>query len=186
MDFDISETMDGLDFLKDSQFSHVLIVQGDKPQETSRNVYGTKSINLISTIRQYYPNLKIYAALDPYRQGMSEEIRYAHQKIDAGINGFFSQPFFDLRLLEMYEEQLRGIDIFWGVSPVLNEKSKRYWEVKNKVVFPSDFSYSLSWNQSFGRELLEFSLERGNSVYFMPIKADTKEYLEGIFDSCSF
>ena len=41
-----------------------------------------------------------------------------------------------MRYLEMYADLLDGLDIYWGVSPVLSERSVSYWRNKNNVIFP--------------------------------------------------
>lgn len=75
--------------------TEVLVVSGDAPQEMGRKVYPTTAVNLIRRFRRDWPHLKIYAAYHPYRQGIRAEYDYAASKLDAGADGFFTQPFFD-------------------------------------------------------------------------------------------
>ncbi|UCD15377.1 MAG: methylenetetrahydrofolate reductase, partial [Candidatus Omnitrophota bacterium] len=125
--------------------------------------------------------LKVYAAIDQYRSSLEKEYEYIQRKIDAGACGFFTQPFFDLNLLEDYLKKLAGIDVFWGVSPVITEKSKKYWEDNNKVKFPADFSLTLEWNRHLAAEMFSFTKEIVHAhIYFMPIKMDFVDYLTGI------
>ena len=94
----------------------------------------------------------------------------------------FSQPLFDLRLIEICAEQLAGHEVYWGVAPVLRAGSRRYWEVKNRAFFPADFEPTQKWNQRFAREALAWVRERGTHLYFMPIRADLGSYLAGFLD----
>ncbi|WP_265351665.1 hypothetical protein [Leptospira soteropolitanensis] len=36
-------------------------------------------------------------------------------KIDAGADGFLIQPFFDLRLIDIFTEKLRGKNVYIGM-----------------------------------------------------------------------
>lgn len=105
---------------------------------------------------------------------------YAASKLDAGADGFFTQPFFDLRLLEVHHELLAGRTVYWGISPVLTDRSRAYWEATNRAVFPREFAASLDWNQEFARRALEFLRSVGGNVYFMPIRIDVERYLSGV------
>lgn len=158
----------------------VLVVAGDPPADMSRKVYPTSSIDLIRKIRRELPHLSVYAALDPYRAGFTRERDYALQKLDAGAQGLFTQPFFDLRLMEIYAEILADVDMFWGVTTVTNERSQQYWQTRNRAIFPADFTPTLAWNRRFAKEALAFVRGRGSSLYFMPIRTPVLEYLEGI------
>ena len=160
--------------------TEVIVVTGDPPQEMRRRVYPTTAVSLIRRIKRDWPNLKVYAAYDPYRQGIRAELDYAAGKLDAGADGFFTQPFFDLRLLEIHAELLAGQVVFWGVSPVMTDKSRAYWEATNHAVFPGEFVASLEWNQEFARRALQFLRSVGGHVYFMPIKIDIGSYLSPV------
>jgi predicted CoA-binding protein len=110
--------------------------------------------------------------VDPYRKNIREELDYIKRKKDAGADGFFTQPFFDLRLMDIYAELLEGSEIFWGVSPVTGEKSVNYWETKNNVVFPKDFEPTLAWNIDFAQKALAYTEKTNTNIYFMPIRTD--------------
>ncbi|MES1257159.1 MAG: methylenetetrahydrofolate reductase [Acidobacteriota bacterium] len=162
--------------------TEVLIVTGDAPREMGRRVYPTTAVNLIRRLRRDWPHLKIYAAYDPYRQGIRAEYDYAASKLDAGADGFFTQPFFDIRLLGIHAELLTGKRVFWGVAPVTTETSRAYWEATNRTVFPRDFAPTLEWNQAFARRALEFLRTHGGHIYFMPIRIDIERYLRGVLN----
>ncbi len=167
-------------FLVAQGITEVLVVTGDAPVDMSKKVYPTTSIDLIKEIKQQFPSLKVYAAVDPYRQGFRDEVDYVHRKMDAGADGLFTQPFFDLRMMKIYAELLRGYNVFWGVTPVASERSRSYWEARNRAVFPADFRPTLQWNRAFAGAALEFVQEQSASIYFMPIKVDILRYLQGI------
>ncbi len=161
----------------------VIVVRGDPPQRPGRLVHPTTSVELITALRAAVPELRIYAALDPYRRPLRVELEDAHAKLEAGADGFFTQPYFDLRLMEIWADAVgEGTDAYWGVSPVTRAASRRYWETKNGVVFPRGFDLGLAANQAFGREALAFARARGHGVYFMPIREDPVVYLEGVLD----
>ena len=124
--------------------------------------------------------MKVYAAIDQYRQSMRKELNYIDRKEYAGADGFFTQPFFDLRLLEMWHEQLQGKTVFWGISPVTSERSYWYWVTKNQTVFPAHFRAELEWNIDFGRQVLDFARKTNDSVYIMPIRTKVNQYLRGL------
>jgi len=85
-----------------------------------------------------------------------------------------------MRLMEMYADMLDGQNVYWGVSPVMSERSQSYWELKNNVVFPKDFKPTLDWSIEFSKRALEFVNKRGANLYLMPIKSNLKAYLQGV------
>lgn len=161
-------------------FSEVLVVSGDQPQGDARRLSPATAVTVIQRLKREWPGLKVYAAYDPYRQGLRAECEYAAQKLDAGADGFFTQPFFDLRLLEMHAEFLAQHTVFWGITPVTTETSRAYWAETNRVIFPRDFAPTLDWNQNFARCALELLRGAGGNVYFMPIRVDLERYLAGV------
>jgi methylenetetrahydrofolate reductase (NADPH) len=181
IDFSLKEDISIAAALQEYNIMEVLVVSGDPPTDMSRTVYPTSSTEFIRKMKMECPWLKVYAAIDPYRSSVRAEYEYIERKREAGADGFFTQPFFDLRLMEIYAELLEGQDVFWGVAPVMTEKSRLYWETKNYAVFPRSFEPSLAWNTNFARQALEFSRKSGGSIYFMPIKTDLYAYLNGIF-----
>lgn len=82
--------------------------------------------------------------------------------------------------MEIYHDLLPGIEIFWGVSPVMSVRSKDYWDNLNNAIFPPDFEPTLEWNRRFARQALEFARQTDSNLYFMPIRVDLVEYLDCI------
>jgi methylenetetrahydrofolate reductase (NADPH) len=72
---------------------------------------------------------------------------------------------------------LHGLDVFWGIAPVLGEKSRAYWEVTNKVVFPRQFEPTFGWNTAFARRAIALLSEAGGNAYLMPIRVNLRKYL---------
>lgn len=158
----------------------VLVITGDPPQDMSHKCYRTSCLEMIRRLKRELPHLKIFAGMDPYRSGIKEEIDYVLAKHDAGAEAFFTQPFFDLRLMDIYQGFLQDFTIYWGVSPVLTENSRNYWENKNNAVFPPDFVPTLEWNRRFAEQALDFATSCNGNLYFMPIRTNIADYLEGI------
>jgi methylenetetrahydrofolate reductase (NADPH) len=136
MDVDLKAPLALGPFLRAHDIHEVLVVTGDAPVDMSHKVYGSSAIDLIKKLRVELPEVKIYAALDPYRQSFLAERDYALKKLEAGASGLFTQPFFDVRLMEVYADLLPGIEVFWGVTSVTSRRSARYWQTRNKVFFP--------------------------------------------------
>jgi len=181
IDFDIRQPFPLSDFLKEHHIRTALVIEGDKPQDMRHTIYPTSSVDLIRKLKREAGDLTIYAAFDPYRNNIRYELEYLQQKIEAGAKGFFSQPFFDLRLLEIYSEYLEGQDVYWGISPITGERSKLYWETRNRAIFPKSFVPTLDWNVRFGQEVMDFCRKKNFNLYLMPIKIDLKEYLRKLF-----
>jgi methylenetetrahydrofolate reductase (NADPH) len=180
MDFDLTGPFVLKDLLATRGLSEVLVVRGDTPQALGRRIYPTRPTELIAAIKSQLPGLKVYASFDPYSSTLHAAAALARAKLDAGADGFFTQPFFDLRWMDVCAEVLAGCEVYWGVSPVLGPQPRRYWEVKNRVVFPAGFEPTLAWNHRFAAASLAWVRERGAHIYFMPIRTDLGTYLEGI------
>jgi len=180
IDFDLGKPFPLAETLAQYGIDRVLVIAGDQPQDMSRRVFRTSSVELIRAIKTQVPGLKIYAGIDPYRTGIKDELDYVKRKLDAGAEGFFTQPFFDLRLMEIYYDLLSGLEVYWGISPVMSVRSKDYWDNLNNAIFPPDFAPTLEWNRALARKALEFVDKTGSSLYFMPIRVDLVAYLEGI------
>lgn len=172
--------------LVNHHIKEVLIILGDPTaQNTSHQFIPCSTLDLIKKFKQELPKIKVYAGLDPYRASFLMEWEYIEQKIDAGAEGFFTQPFFDLHLLERYLKKLSKmkVETFWGVSPVVSPRSKHYWESRNNVKFPPQFQLTLKWNQQFAKMVIRLIKNFTHShIYFMPIKMDIVEYLTGIIE----
>ncbi|MHC1747213.1 MAG: methylenetetrahydrofolate reductase [Cellulosilyticaceae bacterium] len=180
IDFDILEELPFKEYFLQNNIKEVLVLSGDLPQDLSRRVYNTNTIDFIRKIKQEMPQLKIYAGIDPYRGSIQNEFEYIKRKLYAGCDGFFTQPFFDLRFLEVYADYLEGTEVYWGISPVTSEASQSYWQTKNKAIFPRDFKPTLEWNIAFAKQALNYAKKRDINIYFMPIRTDLREYLEAI------
>lgn len=178
-DIDLSQPLPMVEGLKEHGITEVLVVSGDHTPGAPP-VSGPRAVEVIRKFKAEHPGFKVYAAIDQYRSGMRQELLYVEEKRTAGADGFFTQPFFDLRLMEIYAELFRGLEIFWGVSPVLSERSQAYWENRNNVVFPKGFSATMGWHRDFASQSLEFARKHRGHVYLMPIRADIKQYLKGI------
>jgi methylenetetrahydrofolate reductase (NADPH) len=177
IDFNLRERFGLADRLAELDIQSVLVITGDLPQDMSRRVYRNSSLELIRVLKKEAPKLEVFAGIDPYRSSLRAELDYAQAKMDAGADGFFTQPFFDLRLLDIYMEHISLKSVFWGVCPVTSEKGRAYWESKNLAVFPKDYGLGLDANVGFARELIRRVWAREGNVYFMPIRAEPVSYL---------
>jgi len=184
-DFSLDESFHPADFFRKNGISRALVIAGDplpgEPDKDSSN----HTIGLIKKIKAEMPELEIYAGFDPYRTNIRYELDYLKAKEEAGAVGFMSQPFFDLRLLELYAEYLEGKCVFWGISPVLSESTKRYWESRNRALFPRSFLPDLHWNIAFARQAMDYCKRNNFNLYLMPMKTEIKTYLSGIWPQCS-
>ncbi len=179
-DFDLDNTQVIDQILDTHQFPQILVVGGDFFE--GREHYETSSIKLIQYIKQKYPKTKVYAAIDPYRSSFGEEVKYTKEKIKRGADGFFTQPFFDLQLLDLWMKTLDGATVYWGLSPVLSEKSQTYWEKRNLVNFPAGFQPTLEWNSQFAADAIELIKKNHTDLYFMPIRIPVVDYLNSILE----
>lgn len=118
IDFNVENPEKIFKIIEENELEKVLIISGDPPQDMSYEVFPTSSISLCKIIKKGFSKIKIYGALDPYRSSIKDEMDYLDKKKDCGFDGFFSQPFFDLRLLEIFLENYEDDEIYWGISPV--------------------------------------------------------------------
>lgn len=182
IDYDLNRPLKLCRILQESGIHTVLVIAGDQPHDMARRTYRTSTIALIHALKQQMPALRVFAGIDPYRSGFREELEYVQRKIDAGADGFFTQPFFDMRLLGLWHDLLPDLEIYWGVSPVTSQRSKDYWENLNNAVFPSDFQPTMDWNRRLAVDMLGFSKQHDASLYFMPIRVDLVAYLSGLLN----
>lgn len=181
IDFDLDHCGHIIEFLQKNSISSVVVIKGDPPTDMSQKVYPTTSIKLIKKLKKEMSSLKVYAAVDQYRSGIKDEFDYIEMKIDAGADGFLTQPFFDLRLIHIFTEKLRGKEVYIGISPVTNEKSQSYWESRNRAYFPRDFQLTMDWNVQFAKEVIDYCSKNHFNMYLMPIRIPLETYLRGIF-----
>jgi len=85
--------------------SHILVVRGDDGEEKE----GFSSVEMIRQLHQMDASLSLYAALDPYRQSLKEEMNYVEEKLSSGASGIFTQPFFEEKLLLEYMKLCGGV-----------------------------------------------------------------------------
>jgi methylenetetrahydrofolate reductase (NADPH) len=189
IDFDPDSPFPYTGLFRSFGIGRVLVIAGDPPRNTrleglppGYNPSSSETVSFIKKLKTEMPELTIYGAFDPYRSNIRYELDYLKAKEDAGADGFMSQPFFDLRLLEIYAEYLEGKDVFWGVSPVLSGSNRSYWESRNRAIFPKAFRPDLSWNVEFGRRVLRFCEVHNFNLYLMPVKVDIRAYLSGLFE----
>jgi len=180
IDVDLERPLAAAPWLERHGVDEVLVISGDPPSDMSKPVYGSSPEQVIRKLKRELPQVRVYAALDPYRQGMRRERDYALRKLEAGAEGLFTQPFFDLRLLEVVADVMADVPVFWGFTSVVGRRSARYWETRNGVVFPLDFEPTLAWSRQLARDALALARERDLDVYFMPIRVGPRAYLEGI------
>ena len=180
MDFAIADAPRLVSILAERDLNEVLVVRGDPPQDMARPVHPTESADLIRALKMAAPQLEVYAAFDPYRRGLREELEGVQAKLDAGATALFSQPLFDLRFMQLCADQLTGVPTYWGLAPVVRAGSRRYWEVKNRAFFPSSFEPTLAWNREFAARCLAWADECDQALYFMPIRVSIEDYLQGI------
>ena len=165
------------------ELKSVLVVAGDPlPAGSDRASYPNTSAEIIARYRKEAPHLDVYAVFDPYRRAPWLELEDIARKKDAGAYGFFTQPLFDLHMLQLSMDWLRDDTVFWGVSPVLGERSRRYWERVNHVVFPKDYDDTLEGNVHLARQMLTLVREKNDNAYLMPLKVDLASYLGGLGD----
>lgn len=179
IDLDLQAPLPMAECLRTHGINEVLIVTGDRPQDLAHRIYPTSNLEAIAKFKKELPDVCVYATLDPYRQSLRAERDLVKRKLDAGADGFFTQPMFDLRLLAVYSELTDPAKTFWGACPVLSERSRNYWETTNSVVFPREFQPTMAWNRALADRLLQQIRSLNSNVYFMPIKADLVEYLGG-------
>ena len=162
--------------IEENQLEHVLLVSGDPPEGIKRAYHNTSVLDLIRVVKKRFPDITIHAGFDSHRHGVQDECVYVQRKIDAGASSFFSQPFYDLRMVEIYAEHMQGIETFMGISPITTLASMNYWEVKNKVKFSTAFEPSYDWNIDFSNKVINMARDMDFNIYFMPIKINLQDF----------
>ncbi len=177
------ELLEKIAILVEAGLQQVLLIGGDPPKDSPDFVpSGLTTIQGIKAVKREFPNLKVFAGLDPYRSSFREELDYAFRKKEAGADGFYTQPFFSLGMLELWAEQLPEAEIWFGIAPVYTERSKNYWERTNKVVFPPSFSFARDYNTRLARQLLVTISEVRQRACLQPVANGALEYLKDIFE----
>lgn len=178
-DRSVGETVDLCVRLAEAGIRDVLIVTGD-PVADEPGPH-PNALDALRAIAAGGAPVRAWAAFDPYRGDLRAELDYARAKLDAGAHGLFTQPFFDPRYAEICLDQLDGVETFLGISPVTNEKSRKYWERTNRVVFPRDFEPTLEHCARLTARLIRLCEAYGQHAYLMPIRVDAIAYLEASF-----
>jgi len=180
IDFPVAKTLEHISKLVDEGLRQVLIVTGDPPIDHTKAIYDVSPLDVISEIKESFPNLSVYAALDPYRQNIQNELKYCRLKLKAGADGFFTQPFFDVQFARIFLDQLEGCEVYLGISPVTSEKSQNYWITRNKAIFPKGFNLSLEANCIVAKQLMALAKKYHQHTYHMPIKVSAATYLSAL------
>lgn len=179
VDFDLRSSRI-IDIIDEFDLQEMLLVTGDPPPNMSHRVYNTRVTDMIDRVKKERPELKVYAGFDPYRSSVRDEVKYMNEKFRVGADALFSQPFFDMRLLEIYGDLVEHGKVYWGISPVVTEKSQSYWETMNNVVFPASFQPDYDWNVDFSEQVITYCRQHDSNVYFMPIRIDLEKYFSRI------
>ncbi|MFT8422582.1 MAG: methylenetetrahydrofolate reductase [Gluconacetobacter sp.] len=174
IDIDPAGPLPGVDI---PGLTEVLVVRGDPPADLSRRTFPNSSESVIRRYRREAPHLTVYAAFDPWRHAPWREMEAVARKKEAGAAGFFTQPVFDMRMLELCMGWLEGETVFWGLSPVIGPKSRSYWETTNHVVFPHGFDLTLEANIAFAVRAIRAVRAAGGHVYLMPLRVSLAAYL---------
>ncbi len=180
LEIDLEKPWPEASLILEKGFKEIALVTGDPPKNSPASPKDEVLLEAIRKLKREISGLKIYVGLDPYRKAPDKEMEYARAKLEAGADGFITQAFFDLRLFETYSNLLKPHDVFWGVSPVLDEFAWNFWNDKIKAVFPSDFSPTPDWNRAFAKKMMDLVGERGGNLLFMPIRAPILDCYEGI------
>ena len=177
IDFSL-ESGDVFQIIEENELNHVLLVSGDPPEGIKREYHNTNVIDLIKVVKNRFPQITIHAGFDSHRNGIQDEYLYMQRKIDAGASSFFSQPFYDLRMVEIYAEHMQeqAVEVFIGLSPITTSSSMNYWELKNKVKFPATFKAEYDWNIDFSNKVIAMAKDLDFNIYFMPIKINLQNY----------
>lgn len=174
------ERMTGI--LVEQGLKEVLLISGDPPKDAASFVSsGVSPVMGVRALKAKFPGLRVYTGMDGYRQSFRKELDYCYEKLEAGSDGFFTQPFFSEGLLELWLEQLPDTEVWVGVSPVTALSSRKYWERMNQVVFPPHFGLDLASNVKLNRRLLDLAAGAGQKAYLMPITIAAEDYLRALF-----
>ncbi|HSQ42403.1 MAG TPA: methylenetetrahydrofolate reductase [Fibrobacteraceae bacterium] len=155
----------------------VLLISGDPINSPEFHASDLTPLNAIPRLKQAFPGLRIYTGFDPYRQSFQSELEYCMRKLEAGSDGFYTQPFFSEFFLQVWLEQLQHTEVWVGVSPVTTPSFKGYWEKTNHVPFPPDFDLSMEGNCQNERTLLQIARQYAQKAYLMPITVSVEKYL---------
>lgn len=111
-----------------------------------------------------------------------EELAYSKQKLEAGFDGLFSQPFFCEDLMNSWLKHFKPGQLFAGFAPVTSEKSIKYWQNVNKVPLLDEFDTSLEANSKLANRLIENVRAKGHGCYLMPIRVKAADFLNSLLE----
>jgi methylenetetrahydrofolate reductase (NADPH) len=137
-------------------------------------------VELIRALKTALPGCRVYAAVDPYRASFRAEMEHAAAKVDAGADGFFTQPFFDLRLMDVWAEVLAGLRRVGsgGCALAVDRPDDADTTEEEHVVDRRGPDRALGPIRPPRAQVL--SHHRRRRVYYMPIAGSIAAYLEGI------
>ncbi len=180
-DIDPDAPLPMVEAIREHGVKEVLVVSGDDADYFTHHTYPVDAVDVIRRFRAELPEVRVYAGLDPYRNGIAAEMRYLERKLAAGAVGVFTQPFFDTAYMSTWAGVLpAGIDVWWGATTVTTPASVGYWRRRNLVAFPRDFELTLAWQRDYARRAIETAGERGQHVYLMPVRTSVLDYLDGV------
>lgn len=180
-DLDPAHALPMVRALERAEITEILIISGDPSDDAPEEAPGVSALDAIARIRRELPHVQVYAGLDPYRQAPWREVQYAEQKLAAGATGFFTQPFFDVALMQAWAAMIpAGVPVWWGTTTVTTAASQRYWRTVNRAVFPTDFELTLEWQRAYAARAVSFARTRNQHIYMMPVSVDVRDYLDGV------
>jgi len=154
----IEELRATLDEMREIRIENVLALRGDPPQgetEWRQTPGGLKySTELIELIAREYPfaiGAASFPEVHPEAPDLDHDLRFMHQKVEAGASFLITQLFFDNDLYFEFVEAARerGVDvpIIPGIIPVTNYKQLKRITTMCGASIPDDFERELAERQ---------------------------------------
>ena len=165
-------------------------VLGDYPQATA--VYDVDSIGLVKIVNKLNQGTDwagnsigsptffcVGVAVNPNADDLEREIDRFQRKVEAGANFAFTQPLYDLKILERFLEKISHVKIplFLGVLPLRSYKHAEFmhYEVPG-IIVPDKIrermreakDKSAQVGTLLAREILEQAKDTVDGVYLMP------------------
>lgn len=167
--------------IREHGVTEVLVVSGDDADYFSSSTFPVDAVDVIRRFKTELPEVRVFAGLDPYRNGIAAEMRYLERKLAAGADGIFTQPFFDTALMQAWAGLLPAdLEVWWGATTVTSPASVGYWRRRNLVAFPRDFELTMEWQRDYARRAVGVAGEHGHNVYLMPVRTSVLDYLDGL------
>ena len=159
---------------------NLLLISGDPPPNPLQPVFKHNLVKIIKELTKHIKTEHLRVAMTHIAKVL-RRIHLFSKKLD-GAKGLFTQPIFDLNLVNILLDQCTPCEWFIGISPVLSEKSYNYWTSRNNVVFPSDFKLSMDYNTTIAKEIIQLCEEKKQNNYIMPITCELQPYLTEVFN----